>query len=231
MNTIGILQPSYIPWLGVFDQIQRSDTFVFYDDVQFDKNGWRNRNRIKTANGIQWLTVPVLHTGFPTLLDVEINDTTSWRDKHIKTLKQNYAKAPFFKKYSADLLSIISDMKYKRLVSLSMDILVWLLHVLGIKTPFVLSSELGIFGDKITRLIDIIKHFGGDTFVEGSMGKRYINEADFSSAGVSVVYQDYKHPVYPQLYGEFVSHLSILDLLFNCGLESLSILVNKKDSK
>lgn len=230
VNIVGILQPGYLPWLGFFEQVYRCDVFVIYDDVQFDKGGWRNRNRIKTPGGPQWLTVPVLTKGkkFPLIKDVQINGSIPWQKKHIKSIKQNYSKAPFFDDYGLELIRII-DRPWKYLLDLDMELIYWLLNVLGIKTEMVLSSELQVEGKRVDRLIGIIKKVGGRVFYEGAAGKSYINTDLFEQEGISVVFQDYKHPVYPQLYGDFVSHLSVIDLLFNCGPGSLDIIINQAE--
>ena len=135
--------------MDFLNQISKSDTFVFYDDVQFDKNGWRNRNKIKTPNGEQWITVPVHHKGLPLLKEVKINDTVAWRDKQVKSIKQNYSKARFFSQYSDPLFSLIMDLNYTNLVDLSIKTVVWLTDCLGLKKELVKSSDLHIEGDRI----------------------------------------------------------------------------------
>jgi hypothetical protein len=222
---IGILQPGYLPWLGFFEQLYKSDIFVIYDDVQYEKNSWRNRNRIKTPNGPQWLTVPVLTRGrcFPQIKDVLINKNVIWKKKHIQAIKQNYSKTPFFEKYAENLFEILNR-PWEKLVELNLELIYWISEKLGISTKILLSSELGISGSNIDRLIGIIKLLNGDLFYEGTAGKNYIDVNVFKEAGISVVFQDYAHPTYPQAYGDFVSHLSIIDLMFNCGPDSLDIL-------
>ena len=226
-KTIGILQPSFLPWLGFFEQLYRSDVFVLYDDVQFEKGSWRNRNRIKTPNGAQWLTVPVLQKGrgFQLIKDVLINQDVPWQKKQIKTIRQNYSKAPFFVKY-ADKLFDKLNRPWERLVELNVELIYWIAKELGISNKIVSASELGVFGSGAERLVEVIKSLGGTCFYEGSAGKNYIDDSLFEENGISVVYQDYAHPTYPQLHGDFVSHLSIIDLMFNCGEDSLEILTS-----
>jgi hypothetical protein len=218
MTTIGILQPSYLPWLGYFDQIIRSDIFVFYDDVQYDKNGWRNRNRIKTANGPQWLTVPVLLKGkeFPLIQDVEIDRSQNWVKKHIAAIEQNYGQCKYYDGFICDLLH---GETWKWLWELDVVLINTIMKYLDISTVTPLSWAIPKAGDKIQRLIDIIKYCGGATFIEGAAGRDYIDTDTFKQEGIDVVFQDYQHPVYEQRYGDFVSHLSIIDLIFNCGKE------------
>lgn len=220
---IGILQPSYLPWLGFLEQMHQVDCFVYYDDVQFEKGSWRNRNRIKTAQGPQWLTVPVLTKGgnFPLIKDIQINNREAWSKKHIKAIALNYAKAPYFETYAPGLFHIL-DSTWNRLLDLNLTVLDWLKTRLGITTPTVLSSSLKVPGRNVERLIGIIRHLGGNVFYEGKAGVNYIDPAIFMDAGITVRFQDYAHPTYPQLYGEFISHLSIIDLLFNCGPDSLA---------
>lgn len=212
--------------LGFFEQMWRSDVFVLLDDVQYDKEGWRNRNRIKTAKGPQWLTVPVLTKGREgqKIYEVEINNGVDWRKKHLEAIRQNYSKAPFFKKYIS-LFEQAYALKWESLNDLNRWFISSLASLLGIwKVESIGSLTLGIKGDRIERLINLCHYFTADVFYEGAAGINYINEKVFSERGIKVEFQDYQHPVYPQLYGEFVSHLSVIDLLFNCGPESLKIL-------
>ena len=229
-KTIGILQPGYLPWLGFFEQWHRCDIFVIYDDVQFEKGSWRNRNRIKTASGIQWLTVPVLlkGQGFPAIKDVRINHATGWQKKHVNALLQNYSAAFYFEQYEDGLFSILNR-SWKYLLDLNLELLHWLGDKLGITTPVISSSELGVSGIGVQRLIDIIRYLGGNRFYEGASGRNYIEPSIFEKAGITVHFQDYSHPKYSQRYGEFISHLSIVDLLFNCGTDSLNILTDFED--
>lgn len=226
---IGILQPGYLPWLGFFEQMHKSDVFVIYDDVQYDKESWRNRNRIKTANGVQWLTVPVLikFEDHPLINEVNIDNKVNWRKKHLYSIRQNYSRAPFFKKY-IDIFEEAYLKEWEYLIDIDMYFILKLAQCLNMSDKRIFrSSSLGTAGSRIERLINICKYFNADTFYEGKMGRNYINESYFAEHGIKVEYQDYKHPVYNQLHGEFVPYLSIIDLLFNYGDESLAILVNK----
>jgi len=224
-KTVGILQPGYLPWLGFFEQLCRCDVLVLYDDVQFEKGSWRNRNRIKTPNGPQWLTVPVLlkGRGFPLIKDVVINSSVPWQEKHIKTITQNYSRTPFFSHYSEGLFDILNR-SWRFLIDLDLELINWLVRELNIPTQMILASELGIPGENVKRLIDIIHSLGGDHFYEGSAGRNYIDVRLFEERGISLTFQEYDHPRYPQLYGDFISHLSVIDLLLNCGPESLHVL-------
>jgi hypothetical protein len=225
-----VLQPSYIPWLGYFDQIARSDAFVFYDDVQYDKNGWRNRNRIKTDRGWQWLTVPVkLKGNFGVLIkDVEVNEEDPWRRKHVNALKQWYGKAPYFDRVYA-WFSKVLERPWEKLIDLNLEVVRGMCQLLGMKAQFIRSSELGIAGERSERLLRICQHFQADHYLSGNAAKDYLDVASFEKQGIRVSFQEYSHPVYPQLHGEFVSHLSAIDVLCNCGEKSLEVLLSEKD--
>jgi hypothetical protein len=225
---IGILQPGYLPWLGFFEQIYRSDVFVIYDDVQYDKHGWRNRNRIKASNGIQWLTVPVIvsNENDSLIKDVRIDNKKNWRRKHLLSIKQNYSAARFFKEY-LPLFEEAYSKEWEYLVDIDVYFISKICEILGMADKkIVRSSDLNITGGRIERLINICKLFNADTFYEGASGRNYINEADFAVHGIKVEFQDYRHPVYKQLYGEFVPYLSIIDLIFNHGNKSLFVLAD-----
>ena len=226
---IGILQPGYLPWLGFFEQLYRSDVFVLYDDVQYDKNGWRNRNRIKTANGIQWLTVPVQASlsGQTLIHQVRIDQSVNWARKHLLSISQSYAKAPFYQEY-LPLFEEAYSRPWDHLIDLDLHFITKLAQALGLDTrKLVLSSTLDIEGDTIGRLIKICRKFGADVFYEGAAGRDYIDTAAFAAAGVTVRFQDYHHPAYRQLHEGFTPYLSVIDLLFNHGPESLAILTLK----
>jgi hypothetical protein len=226
---IGILQPGYLPWLGFFEQMYKSDVFVIYDDVQYDKEGWRNRNRIKSSNGIQWLTVPVMFklSEAPLITEVKIDNKGNWRKKHLASIRQNYAKAPFFKDYIG-LFEEAYAREWDYLIDLDLFFIRELARCLGMGDKVIhRSSILNPQGGKIERLINLCKHFGADTFYEGKSGQNYIDDTDFLTHGINVKYQDFQHPVYRQLYGEFVPYLSVIDLLFNHGSEGLSILIGQ----
>jgi len=206
----GILQPSYLPWLGFFEQIHKSDVFVIYDDVQFDKGGWRNRNKIKNSTGAQWLTIPVHVSQGSIIRDIKIDNKKRWQDKHLKSMQQCYSMAPYFSNYFPDFEKILLK-KWEFLIDLDMELINQMNKILGIE-----------------RLIGILQLLSADTFYEGFSGRDYIDKEDFKKEGIEVVFQEYRHPVYQQQFGKFISHLSIIDLFFNCGPESLDIILNKK---
>lgn len=230
---ISILQPGYLPWLGFFEQMYRSDVFVIYDDVQYDKDGWRNRNRIKTPNGIQWLTVPI-HINFKEhslIREVKIDNSENWRKKHLFSIKQNYSKTPFYKNY-IDIFEGVYSKAWEYLIDIDMYFIYKLAECLGMKKKTVaMSSEFGVKGNRIERLVNLCKKFNADTFYEGASGRDYIDEDYFAKNNIKLEYQDYQHPVYNQLYGTFIPYLSVVDLIFNYGDESLSLLTKKTSQK
>lgn len=227
---LGILQPGYLPWLGFFDQMSRNDVFVFYDDVQFDKHGWRNRNRIKSPAGPHWLAVPVRHKGLgkQSILEVEIDNSQPWTRKHIGTMRQLYAGAPYLGRYLPELEELLNH-HWERLVDLDLAVIELMCAWLGLHCRTVRSSELGVHGERSERLLKICQHFGAERYLTGTAGKTYLDTELFLRNGVEVQWQDYQHPAYPQQHGEFVPYLSTLDLVFNCGDESLGIIAGAKE--
>jgi len=221
---VSIHQPQYLPWLGYFDKIRRSDIFVFLDNVQFKKNEWQNRNKIKTAQKWQWLTVPVIHRFTQKICEVKINNTVQWGKKHLNGLITNYSKAPFFNEYIGFFeRTYAQDWQY--LADINIHIIQYLVEALGILSKmFVRASKYKSKEGPTERLIDICKQVGGDVYLSGKDGAKYLNLEKFKKAGIKVIFQDYKHPHYLQLFESFEPCLSVIDLLFNCGPESLSIL-------
>ena len=214
---VAVLQPSYLPWLGYLDQLASVDAFVYYDDVQFDRNGWRNRNRVRTANaeGWSWLTIPVQLHGFPKILEVAIDDRTPWRRKHWTTLKNAYARAPH-----RDLLDAFEGFYQGTSTSLAevtIESIAIMAKLLGIATPVYRSSQLGIEGDRNTRLLRICQHFGATEYLSGAAAQAYLDVKLFEDAGIDVLWQSYEHPTYAQVHEPFISHLSAIDALLCVG--------------
>ncbi len=223
-----ILQPSYLPWLGYFDQLHKSDVFILYDDVQYDKHGWRNRNRIKTPSGPQWLTVPVLtHVqNKPVNREVRIDTRQPWARKHLQALRGNYAKAPAFEEVFPKLGSVLLR-PWTHLLDLNYALLEVACDLLSLKRDIRFSSQLGIPGQKTERLVSICKVLGADRYITGDAAKTYLDESQFETNGITLEYHHYRHPVYTQLHGAFVPYLSVVDLLMNYGGESLRVLVDR----
>ena len=225
-------QPVYLPWLGLFHKIAVSDVFCSFDDVQYLKKDWNSRNRIMTSSGPIWLSVPVLSGGHreKAIREIEIDNSTDWRRKHWKSIYLNYKKAPHFHRYAGFL-----EEAYKRdwthLTPLNEHMLQWFLKELGIETRFHKASESGFEGRKSDLVLDMCRTLRAGVDGFGIHGKEYAEVEKFERAGIQAYFQDYKHPVYPQAGGGFVPYLSVIDLLFNCGPESLAILMSVNAAK
>ena len=230
MTTVAIMQPTYLPWLGYFDLIDCSNIFVFLDDVEFSRQSWQQRNRIKAATGEQWLTVPVIRKGRSKqkITEVIINASSAFHIKHIKTINQNYSKALYYNRY-IDEFSMILNKQHQYLVELNIDLISWFCLMLGITTKVIRSSRIINVGKagKVERLVYICKELGADHYLSPAGSKDYIDQNNlFVKSGINVSYQNYSHPTYSQLYGDFIPYMSIIDLLFNEGDSSLKILKN-----
>jgi hypothetical protein len=221
-----ILQPSYIPWRGYFDQIRQADLFIFYDDVKYDKNGWRNRNRIKSINGPQWLTIPVLNKGVEEnhtpINEIEINWSQNWHRKHWTALQQAYSKAPFFSTYR-DVFEAFYHREDRKLADLTIDMTIAISRLLGINhTQFLRSSQIeDITGTKTDRLIQILSKVGATSYLSGPSAKDYIEPGKFSQANIELSFITYGYPEYNQLYPPYEEQVSIVDLLFMEGPQAL----------
>jgi hypothetical protein len=230
-TTVVVIQPGYLPWLGFFDQLRRADVFVYYDDVQYDKHGWRNRNRIKTQHGLIWLTVPVRHGGLggPRLIDIEIDQRTPWARKHVESVRQAYARARFTPRYLPALGELLHR-RWDRLVDLDIACVDFMAEAFGLRRRIVRSSALGIEGTRSGRLVNICRHLGASTYLSGDAAQDYLDVPLFERHGIAVEWQRFAHPTYPQLHGPFVPYVSALDLLLNCGDEALAILHSRAGS-
>lgn len=218
-RTLAVLQPGYLPWLGFFEQVKRASTFVIYDDVQFDKNGWRNRNRIKGNSGPIWLTVPVHGSTSQKICEVRIDNKLPWRRKHLSSIEMNYKKAPYYELYMPRLKEIFAQ-DWDFIAELDMVLIEQLCKWLEIGTPLVRSSSLTVAGDRNSKLVNLCKTFNCQTYFSGAAAQDYLDQDLFKGEGIQVEWQDFKHPVYQQMHGEFIPFLSVLDLLLNCGPES-----------
>ncbi len=221
---VSVHQPQYLPWLGYFDKIDKADAFVLLDNVQFKKNEWQNRNKIKTAQGWMWLTVPVLYK-FPQLIsEVGVNNTDRWQHKQKQALLSNYRKSPFWQMLEGFFEETFSR-QWTIISELNIHVVKKLIGLLGIETPVHVASEMGNFPeDPDERLIALTKHLGGDTYLAGSGGRDYMDLAKYGRSGIRVIFQEYHHPAYSQLYGQFEPYMSVIDLLYNHGDKSLEIL-------
>lgn len=221
----GIHQLHYLPWLRYFDKIARSDVFVVLDNIQFNKNGWQNRNKIKAAAGALLLTAPVHAPLGCTLDEVGIDDTQPWRKKHFQAIRQNYRKAPFFGEHEAFVEQVYAA-EWSTLNALNRHMLDYFVRALGIDTRIAYASELNVPGAATERLINLIRGAGADTYYSGAYAlDQYLDADRLAAEGIALQLQEWRAPVYPQFHGAFVPDLSILDLLMHCGPDSLAVLL------
>ncbi|HZS94972.1 MAG TPA: WbqC family protein [Chloroflexota bacterium] len=218
---VTIHQPQFLPWLGYLDKIDQADVFVALDTVQFKKNEWQNRNRIRTAAGWQWLTVPVRHRFGQRVADVRIDQTSHWRGRHLRALAIHYAKAPNRERYWDELCALYRR-PWERLVDLNLEIVRWLMRAFGITTPIRLASEWNLREEPTDRLIDICRAVGAKYYLCGTGADAYLDRARFEASGVELEMQRFRHPIYRQCYEPFVPGLSAIDLLFACGDSALA---------
>jgi hypothetical protein len=219
---IAISQSNYIPWKGYFDLINSVDEFVLYDDAQFSRSDWRNRNLIKTAAGLKWLTIPV-ETSRKFLQKINETRTSDpgWRRTHWKTIQGTYAQAPCFAEYASVFESLYGSGDERLLSVINHQFLSAIAAILGISTPLKWSSEYELKGDRSERLLNICVQAGADAYLSGPSARCYLDVALFERAGVAVEWMDYSgYPAYHQAHGEFEHGVSIIDLLFNEGRRS-----------
>lgn len=223
---LSVHQPQYLPWLGYFHKIVRSDLFLYLDDVQYKKREFQNRNKIKTPNGPLWLTIPVITKGLYTqhIKDVRINREEDWEQDHWKSIEFNYRKAAYFNEHR-DFFYGLFQKKWDSLQEISVTIIDHVLSYLGIATPRKFSSEYNAATLSTERIIELCKKTGADTYLSGAGGRAYMDETLFDKSGIKVMYQDFKHPEYPQLYGSFEPYMSIVDMLFNAGPQCRELLL------
>ncbi len=221
-------QPTYLPWLGLFHKIARADTFVLVDTVQYLPRDWNNRNKIKCVAGPHWLTVPVLKKGHrdKPLKDIEINNDIPWQRKHSRSIWYNYQKAPYFKDVWQSIWPYYDpDLPMFKLLSPYCEgMLMDFCSALDIKCQFLRASDFEFQGKKSDLVLDMCKQLGATKYIFGALGRDYAKLEDFENIGCEVEFQHYKHPVYPQLHGDFVPRLSVIDLLMNCGPRSREFL-------
>jgi hypothetical protein len=220
-----MLQPGYLPWIGFFEQAYRTDSFVVYDDAQFTKQDWRNRNQIKGPKGrAEYITVPVKKSPVETpIREIEISYEQGWVKRHLNLLRQYYSRAPYFEMHAPGLFAIISK-KYRFLIDLDMELTRALLKALKIETRIVMSSSLKTPVRGKQRLLAVCQEMGATYCYNGKAGEQLYSKAEFMAHGVHLEFQDFKCPAYPQLWGRFIPNLSIIDALFNCGNQTIEII-------
>ena len=219
--TIAVIhQPQYLPYLGFFHKLQQGDIYIVMDNIQFQRRGIQHRNKIKTPQGAQWLTVPVLHHSREQerINQMCINSDFPWFRKHWNALVTNYSRAPYFNQYAPELSAILAK-EWTHLWELDMALIQWVMDVLQIHKPIVYLSTLAVEGSKSELLINACKAVGANTYLSGSGGKRYMDLAAFTTAGIDILWQEFTYPCYEQVFPEldFVPNLSILDTIFCCG--------------
>jgi hypothetical protein len=218
---VAIIQSNYIPWKGYFDMIAAVDEFILYDDMQFTKNDWRNRNKIKTPKGAEWISIPVGQNIRRRIRDVELPNT-QWQDKHWKTIEINYSRASHFEEIAALFEPLYRQRQHSNLSTLNRELIEAVCTYLGITTKISNSWNYHLIDGKTERLIDLCSQAGGTEYVSAPAAKDYINESLFAECGIKLSWFDYSdYPEYKQLWGGFIHTVSIIDLLCNCGKESI----------
>ena len=215
---ISVHQPQYLPWLGYFDKIRKSDLFVFLDNVQYKKREFQNRNKIRTKEGWMWLTVPVItkEKYLQKISEVETDHTAGWTDEHLKGIEFNYTKSGFFHDYHGTFKDIYSQ-KWPKLIDINLSITNILLRIFGIKTPVEFESKLSVDTTSSQRIVDICKKLNADTYLSGAGAKDYLDVELFKANNIKIEWQDFMHPEYKQTFEGFQPYMSIIDYLFNCG--------------
>lgn len=226
---VAILQSNYIPWKGYFDIIGSVDEFIIYDEVQYTKNDWRNRNKIKTPLGTQWVTIPVFQKRLHQKISETEVSTSHWGIKNWNSIKANYAKAPHFKTYAMIFEEFYFNFKGTLLSEINVTILKLICDILTINTKITNSADYELKGDPTERLVNLCKQTKATHYLSGPSAKNYLRENVFKEEGFEIEWMNYdKYPEYPQQYPPFVHYVSIVDLLFNVGPASLSYMKCRK---
>jgi hypothetical protein len=225
VTVAAIHQPQYLPYLGFFDKVAKSDLFVVLDDVQFHRRGLQHRNKIKAPKGWQWLTVPVLQRDGQLISEVRINPTEPWQRKHANAIRWNYGRAQHFDRYAQSLIDLLSQ-PWDRLGELNMALMRWVMAEMGIERTIVRSSELAVDGQRSERLVNLCRAVGATTYLSGPGGRRYMDLDVFRTCGVDVKWQEFTVPTYAQVVPEvgFIADLSIVDVLLCCGPNAAAFL-------
>jgi hypothetical protein len=221
-KVLAVIQSNYIPWKGYFDIINMADKFIIHDDVQYTKNDWRNRNKIKTEGGLRWLTIPVSVKGHygKLIRDIKVTDTR-WHKEHWRVLKQQYQRAGCFSEYADWLEELFCDLKLEYLSEINYKFITEICRELGIETKISWSSDYELSDGKNERLISLCQQVGATEYLSGPAAKDYIDESMFEAAGIKVSWMDYSgYPEYPQLFPPFEHGVSILDLILNMGRDA-----------
>lgn len=217
-TVVSIHQPNYLPWIGYFHKILTADTFVYLDTVEFNTDSVTHRNKIKTADGEHWLTVPISSPSSAAIAELEIDTSQRWQRTHRKSLETHYANAAHFSAHT-DLLDSYDSREWSKLAPLNVEFIERITDLLDLDTEFVAASDLSVDGSGTDLLVEICTELGAERYFSGAGAKSYHDEPQFKEQGIDLVYQEITHPEYEQLFGEFVSHLSMVDLIFNVGAD------------
>lgn len=218
-------QPAYLPWLGYFHKLSLCDLYVYFDHVDKSKQDFTNRNKIKTLQGPIWLTVPLLKSESKRICDLSIDPRVPWQKSHLTSIQNNYSKSEYFKNYFEDLQAFYAK-GYENFSDMNFEYLQLLTRLLGMPVECIRSRDLGVTLQKNEGIYQLLEKVGGSKIVFGQNGVDYVDVEQYKEQGFDVYFQKYTHPIYPQLFGQFEPCLSVLDLLFNCGPASLSILLS-----
>jgi hypothetical protein len=221
---VGVIQSNYLPWRGYFDFVDDVDLFIVYDDVQFSKGSWRNRNRVKTARGLEWMTVPVRHDFLgQRICDTQIDGSRNWQQHHRALVARSLSGTSYFDDVMA-LLEPEFDAGHRTISELNVALLRSTCAYLGVDTPIRLSSEFSVAGTRTGRLIRLLTAVGATTYLSGPSARAYLDAERFRQAGIALEYKQYDYAPYPQLWGAFEGAVSIIDTIANCGPAAREVL-------
>ena len=215
---VSIHQPAYLPWLGYFDKINRSDIFVYLDTVQLEKNSYSftYRNKIKTPQGAKWLTIPLKSKGYmaSSIDDIPIDNSQNWKRKHLRSIYMNYKKSPYFDELYPKL-ELLYQTDYKYFSELAFAHLEFWLNELQISTKVIKASMTTVKSKKSALILELCQQFEAKKYISGAQGINYLDEQSFKRKSIQIEYQNYKHPIYPQLFGEYIPNLAVVDYWMN----------------
>lgn len=225
---VGIIQSNFLPWLGYFDFIRETDLFIIHDDLQYTKGDWRNRNRIKTLRGLEWISVPVHYRNTSQLIEeTAVDYSTPWAKKILNRIRESYRRAPHFEPFFSELTDLLSQ-PAASISDLNLRLILWVCRRLEITTPIRMSRDYHPQDAKTERLIGILTQVKATTYLSGPAAQAYLIPERFEQACIQLEYKQYNYPEYEQLYPPFVSTVSVIDLLFMKGQEAKFYLENKE---
>ena len=211
-------QAEFLPYIGFFQRLLKADLLIIADSVQYEKQNFQNRNRIKTVQGAKWITASIIkHPVETNINQISLSNTINWRTDHLCLIRENYKKAPFFNQIFP-IIEELYDYKCEKLLDFNINSISRLCRLLKIDIEIILSSSLDVKGVKDDLIIDMLKKVGATTYISGDGAKKYSDPKSFEAIGVNVIWQNFKHPVYPQINGNFLPYMSTIDLLLNCGI-------------